>query len=274
MITLGSACVTLCTQPPWFAMPQSVMSIPHLYYRKRTTPLILQQWSAVSQRRTTPYFWTRPWVTKYCTVIFLRLACSHVRARSVLTDACVSCCAHRSRGSHVHAPIHPRRRLWREIFAGVPGDGKPPSSSRAVVLTRHRDPRTAVACDSLGRVFNPRNASRQRTRARLTIHPRCISTHAGGAAWNLLQADHDPQRSTWPRWLPVLRFKHTHELFSRSACRRAHPSPSLKLRTLTHDTSPLLWGVLPLTHFMHPHSWPHACVEPLSANGCTHSLTA
>jgi len=95
--------------------------------------------------------------------------CSHRRTR----------CVHHSRGSHVHAPIHPRRRLWREIFAGVPGDG---TSSRAVVLTRHRDPRTAVVCDSLGRVFNPRNASRQHTRARLTIHPRCISTHAGGAA--------------------------------------------------------------------------------------------
>jgi len=212
----------------------------------------------------------------------LRLACS---CRSVLTDACVSLHA-RSIIREAHTSTLPSTHAadWREIFAGVPGDGKPPSSSRAVVLTRHsfatqgRGLRTSVAscahtpvcvldlcsqnASRVARVFNPRNASRQHTRARLTIHPRCISTHAGGATRNLLQAD--PQRSTWPRWLPVLRFKHTHELFSRSACRRAHPSPSLKLCTLTHDTSPLLWGVLPLTHFMHPHSWRHALFLRLS----------
>jgi len=96
-----------------------MMSIP--FYRKRTTPLILQQW--VSQRRTTPYFWTRPWVTKYCTVIFLRLACSHVRARSVLTDARVASIireAHTSTLPSTHAGDCGGRSLLAYLEMGHP----------------------------------------------------------------------------------------------------------------------------------------------------------
>jgi len=173
-----------------------MMSIP--FYRKRTTPLILQQW--VSQRRTTPYFWTRPWVTKYCTVIFLRLACSHVRARSVLTDARVASIireAHTSTLPSTHAGDcggrsllaylemgHPRA-LWFSLATATQGL-RSPALTRVLDLCSHN-----ASC--VGRVFNPRNASRQHTRARLTIHPRRRCSV-------LLQADHDPQRSTWPRW--------------------------------------------------------------------------
>ena len=83
-----------------------------------TTPLILQQWAV-----STPYFWTRPWVTKYCTVIFLRLACSHVRARSVLTDARVASIireAHTSTLPSTHAGDCGGRSLLAYLEMGHP----------------------------------------------------------------------------------------------------------------------------------------------------------